>query len=183
MGIDCQIGVDGQVVVLGIDGRGAHRHSNSAEGQITIGFHNETVPAAIIALGNRAGGQVKHTAAGTNKGYGRAEVRIRHMDDRIGIFYRAILQSQRNFDILNIVLRKREYTVLHIGTLGTTAEVHDLEHFIDLGTVLGNNRTGTGNKAIGEKETAIVDGYAASAVHLQEANRTGRRTTIGTAAI
>ena len=181
--LDGNVAVDGQLVVLGVDVGGTHVHGNSGHSQSTIGLYDQAVGAAIVGLGNGAGGQIEHTAAGTDKGHGRSKVRAGHIDGGIAVLGGTVLQSQRHLDILHVVLGQREHTVVHIGTLRAAAEVHELEHLVHGSTVLGGNGTGTGDETVGIQGTTVIHGDGAVALHLDKTDGAGGRTAVGGAAL
>ena len=178
MDIDRNIAVNRQFVVLRINRRSTDRHIDRRKGQVTVGVHNKAVRCTIISLHNISGGQIEHSIAAGNKRNRGSKVRTGHINRGIGIFLSAGVQLQGNFNVLDIVLAQGEYAVFHIGTLGTAAEVRNLEHLIYGTTAVGGNTTGTGNEAIGIQCTAIVDGNVAAALHPDKADSTGRSAAI-----
>ena len=134
-------------------------------------FHHQAIRGAIISLDHMAACQIEHGIAFRNKGHGGTEICRRHVNGGIAVFRSTCIQGQRNLNILHIILRKREHTIVHIGGLRTAAEVHDLEHFIHGSASIGRHRAGTGDKAISIQGTAVINGNITIALHLYKATR------------
>ena len=169
------ITVDGQFVVFRVNAGGTYCHVDRGKGYITVGFYNEAVGGFVIVFYNVTTGQVEHCVLLRNKLYSRAKFRAGHIDGGIGIFLSAGANGQGHFDVLEIVLRQGEYAVFHIGGLCTATEVHNLEVFIDAGTVFCCNGACTVNIAVGIERTAIFDGDSAVCLHLDKADSTDGR--------
>ena len=176
--IDSDIAVDGQLIILGVDRAGTNGHIDGGQGQVAVGFHHQTVPAAVIALDNVAVCQIEHGIAASNKANRRAKVRTGHINGGIGIFLGAGIEGQGDLNILDVILGQGEYAVFHFGTLGAATEVRNLEHLVNAGTGVGGDRAGAGDETIGIQGTAIIDGDVAAALHLHHTHRAGGSTAI-----
>ena len=160
-----------QLIVLGVDAGGTDSHIDGGNGYIAISRDHQAVGVFVIILDNVAVCQVEHSSTLCNKCNRRTEILFRHENRGIRVFRRSGPDSQRNLDVLEIILGKREYSVIHIGGLGTAAEVHDLEVFIHLGTAVCNNRTAAGDETVCIKRTAVIDGDGAVLSHINTADR------------
>ena len=100
------------------------------------------------------------------------------MDGRKRKFGGAIFNGQRNFNILDIILRKGKHACfrifgftrcmsLHIAGRSTTAPVGNLDAFIYCGTVLSRHAAGADNKSVSIKHCAGSHGNIAAAFHFQ----------------
>ena len=175
--IHCQITIDGQFVLAGVDIRTTHIQRNGINGHLAMRFHHQSVCGAVITLDHITRSQIEHGVAGTDKCHGRTEVCLGHIDRGVAVFLRAGVQGQGDFDVLHIVLTQGENTVFHIRALCAAAEVCDLEQLIDDCTGIGCHSTGTCDKAVGVKCTAVVDGNVTAIFHADEADSpTGSRT-------
>ena len=176
---DSHVVVQGQVIVSGIQAGDCNRHRNGRHGYSTIQFHNQAVGAAIIPLGNGTTAHAEHGTAGTNEGQAQAIVigsNNLHGDVGIALFNCTGFQSQRNLNILDIVLAHGEDTVTHTGGLAAATVVHELETLVDGGIALGSDRTGTGNEAPGIQRTTAGHGDGRAFSHVNAAGGTGGRT-------
>ena len=75
------------------------------------------------------------------------------------------VNPKRNFDILQIILRQREYSVFHTCRCSTTAKIHDLEHFMNFSASNCFNRTGACNITISIQLSTIVNSNATAFIH------------------
>ncbi len=165
---DSHVGVDGQLIILGIDGAGTHSHIDGRNFHITVGLHDEAVSAAVVFLHNIAGGQVEHRVAAGDKGNSRAEVRTGHIDGGVSIFRSAGIDGHCHLNILDIVLGQGEHAIVHIGTLGAAAEVRNLKQLIDGTAIVYSNRAGAGNVAVSIQ--CAVNGNDTVALHAHKAH-------------
>ena len=167
-----------KLVVLRVNARCTDRHIDRRYGYITICLNNESVGILIIILNNIPTSKVKHSVLVGNKCYCRTKISARHIHSSVRILRCAGIESKRNLNILEIVLRKREYAIIHIGGLCTATEVHDLEVLINSCTTLSNNGTRANNKAVCKKLTSIIDCNLAIVIHSNERSVTCGRTSI-----
>ena len=180
---NCNIAVDGQLVVFGVNGAGANAHADGRHGHRSVGLHDQAIRGSIIAFYNIAIRHVEHTAAFAYKRHCRAKIGIGHINGGVAVFRRSAVEGQGHFDILDIVLGQGEHAVIHVGTLGAAAEVHDLKVFIHRGSVVGNHAAIARDKAIGVQRTAVVHGDIAAALHRYKAHISGGRAAVELAAV
>ena len=178
-----QVGVQGQVIVLGVDGRSTDAHVDGREGHIAVSFHDQAVGLGVVLLDHVTISQVEHGAGVGNECNSRAKVSAGHVDGGVSVLSSAGMDGQGDLNILDIVLRQGEDAVFHVGTLGAATEVHDLEVLIDLCAALGLDGAGAGDEAVDIQSAAIVDGDLAVAFHLHKADVASGRTTIQPAAV
>ena len=165
-----------ELVVLRIDAGCTNAHIDGRNGYVSIRLDNKSVCILIIILNNVSTCKVEHSTATGNKCYCRAEIGTRHINGSVRILCCAGIESKRNFNILKVVLRKREYTILHIGRLCTATEVHYLEILIYTCALICNNRTLTNDKSICIKSTTVIHGNRAVSVHSDNTHTISRAT-------
>ena len=161
-------------------------HRNAGQRCTAVEVNNQTVGSAVVFFNRiRPGTHSKHTIS-ANKVKALVEVSTGHINCSIGFLSRTTINGQRNFNVLYIVLRQREYFIaLHTTVRGlrTTAEVHKLEHFMNRRSTVCSYRTGAGNKAISIELAAVVNGNITAAFHTDKAARSGRGTAVALTAL
>ena len=167
-----------QLIVLGVDAGCTNGHIDGGNGYVTISRDHQSVGGFIVILDNVAVCQVEHRTAACNKCNRRAEISAGHVYRGIRVFRRAGPDGQRNFNVLEIILGKREYAVLHIRGLRTATEVHDLEVFVYARTFVCDNGAATGDEAVCVQRTAVVYGDGAVYCHIDKAYITCGRTAV-----
>ena len=177
-GLNGHVVLNTKIIVLRVNAGCTNRHINGRNRYVSIRFDYKSICRLVIILNNVSAGKVEHSATIGNKCYGRSEVSAGHVYGSICIFLSAGMKSKRNLNILEIVLRKGEYTIVHIGGLRTTTEVHDLEVLVHNSTTLSLNTTRSGDKAISVKRATVIHGDFTVSIHCYECNSTGGRTTI-----
>ena len=108
--------------------------------------------------------------------YCRTERHTGHIDSSIGVFHCTVVECQRNFNILHVVLRQGEHAIFHICTLRTAAEVHHLEILINSSAVICGHAARTGDITVGVQRAAFIDGNTAVAFHFDKADGPTGRT-------
>ena len=178
------IAVDRKLVFGGIDRLGTeqaqfHRNGQALHGDLAVYGNHQTVRSFIIILRDGAGLNLEHTVR-SDKRYRRAlHTDKRNGNGHIAVFNRAGFQSHGNFDILDIVLRHREYAVRiinHAGNSSTAAPVLHLEVLIHGTAALYGNGAGARDIAPSIEVCTAVYRDVASAFHLDKANGTGNNT-------
>ena len=144
-----------------------------------MSLQNQPIGCTVIAFGDITGGDVEHGSAVADKAHrGRnRHFKCTKVNGCIAVLLGTGIDSQRNFNVLNIVLRQGEHPVLHSGCLATAAEVLELEVLINGRTAVGGDGTITNNVTIGIQGAAAVDSDVTVAFHLHKGNRAHRRTT------
>ena len=102
----------------------------------------------------------------------------RHSNSSIGVLGSTGVNSERYLNILDIILRNGEYTVIHIGSLSTATEVHDLEGLVHLGSTLSLDGAATVYVAVCIESTAVIQGDRAFIRHIEKACCTRSRSTV-----
>ena len=149
---DGDAAVDGQHIVIGIDGHGGDRQGHGLQGHGAVCPDDQTVGGAVILLGHGAGGQVEHSAAGTDELHGGMILRAAHVQGGVAVFRRTGLQGHGCLHILHIVLAQGEDlpgVAVHAQCGRAAPEVDDLEIFIHAGAGHDLHGTLAADEAVG----------------------------------
>ncbi len=190
--VDGNITVNWQVELFRLKLCSAHVQCYTDNGHFTHHIKDQAVTGTIILFDYVAACQLKHTAAaGTAQEVHITDpVRIVHVNTRERCFLRSGMDGQWHFNILDIVLRNGEYTLVaccHSGTNGTAAEVRNLEQFIDLRTgvcrhcapIQRIDRIGSAGDITPSKQfTPVVDRNICAIFHPHKTDSTNRRSGI-----
>ena len=155
--LDGDAAVDGQHIVAGVDGHGGDGQGHGLQGHGAVGPDAQPVGAAVILLGHRAGGKIKHGAAGADELDGGMVFGAGHIQGGVAVLRGAGLQSHGGLHILHIVLAQGEYLLgvaVH-GQGGIAApKVDDLEIFIYTGAGHDLHGALAGDVAVGVESAA-----------------------------
>ena len=180
---DGHVAVDGQDIVLGIDGLGAeqtqlHGHGKALDAERTINIDLQSASLLLIILNDISAVNIEHTI-GTDKGNcSFLNTNKRNVNRHIALFSCTGFQRHGNFHILHIVLGEGEDSVVvidHTGSVVTAAPVHNLEALIDRCAALDSHSTTALDETPGIQITAAIDRNGTVRFHLNKAGSTHRR--------
>ena len=182
--VNGHVAVDGQDIVLGIDGfttkhTDLHGDAQTLDRQIAIHIDQQSAGIFIIVLDDMTTGNLEHTIGANERNRGALNANQSNGNGHIALFDCAGLQCHGHFDVLDIVLGHGEYSVAvanHAGSIVAAAPVLNLEALIDSTTVFHGHSAAALDVAPGIQITAIVDSNGAAGVHLDKATGFDRAT-------
>ena len=152
-----------QDITLGTDVGACQRKIQIVDLCLTIHGIDDTVCRSVVLLSQTAGNHLKHTIVSHEGNHGIVDATA-GIDSSVHLFTGTLLQCQRSFNILHIILAEWKYLISHAHGSSTTTEVRDLIPLVGCTTGFHGDRTGAGHKAPGIQATAILYNNGAACV-------------------
>ena len=183
-GLDADVHIvgDGQHKLTGIHVHAGNTHRQLGQSAIAVGVQIQAVGGGVVILDHVGAGLGTEHGVVTDELHGGAVLHTGHIHRGVHKLGGAVLVGGGHLDVLHVILGGGEHqeALGQLGGLVTTAEVHNLEVFVDGRAAFG------GDGAVAVDITPTIEGGAAvqvdvrAGLHIDKAQRAGGTAAVAT---